>query len=85
MDPWPTVSNEAKDLIRRMLVRNPKKRLTAHEVLCELDSRVLGMSLSRYSSVVACEEAPFCFSDIFGWECPKTIKLAVIFTIISTV
>lgn len=34
-DPWPSISDDAKDLVRRMLVRDPKKRLTAHEVLCE--------------------------------------------------
>ncbi|CAH9063514.1 unnamed protein product [Cuscuta europaea] len=33
-EPWPKISDSAKDLIRRMLVRDPKKRLTAHEVLC---------------------------------------------------
>jgi calcium-dependent protein kinase len=33
-DPWPNVSENAKDLLRRMLVRDPKKRLTAHQVLC---------------------------------------------------
>ncbi|GKC27521.1 calcium-dependent protein kinase 1-like protein, partial [Tanacetum coccineum] len=33
-DPWPSISDGAKDLVRRMLVRDPKKRLTAHEVLC---------------------------------------------------
>ncbi|KAJ4978306.1 hypothetical protein NE237_009086 [Protea cynaroides] len=33
-DPWPSISESAKDLIRRMLVRDPKKRLTAHQVLC---------------------------------------------------
>ncbi|KAL8152386.1 hypothetical protein V2J09_010146 [Rumex salicifolius] len=33
-DPWPNISEGAKDLVRRMLVREPKKRLTAHEVLC---------------------------------------------------
>ncbi|KAK4792255.1 hypothetical protein SAY86_022690 [Trapa natans] len=32
-EPWPTISNGAKDLVRRMLVRDPKRRLTAHEVL----------------------------------------------------
>ncbi|KAJ6303935.1 hypothetical protein OIU77_017753 [Salix suchowensis] len=32
-DPWPNISSSAKDLVRRMLVRDPKKRLTAHEVL----------------------------------------------------
>ncbi|CAL9772940.1 unnamed protein product [Musa acuminata subsp. burmannicoides] len=33
-DPWPSISESAKDLVRRMLVRDPSKRLTAHEVLC---------------------------------------------------
>lgn len=35
-DPWPKISECAKDLVRNMLVRDPKKRLTAHEVLCKL-------------------------------------------------
>ncbi|CAM9001628.1 unnamed protein product [Rhodiola kirilowii] len=33
-EPWPSISDGAKDLVKRMLVRDPKKRLTAHEVLC---------------------------------------------------
>ncbi|XP_042490913.1 calcium-dependent protein kinase 20-like isoform X3 [Macadamia integrifolia] len=33
-DPWPSISDSAKDMVRKMLVRDPKKRLTAHEVLC---------------------------------------------------
>ncbi|CAH2059179.1 unnamed protein product [Thlaspi arvense] len=33
-DPWPQVSESAKDLIRKMLERNPKQRLTAQQVLC---------------------------------------------------
>ncbi|WCJ34139.1 Calcium-dependent protein kinase family protein [Euphorbia peplus] len=32
-DPWPNVSESAKDLVRKMLVRDPTKRLTAHDVL----------------------------------------------------
>ncbi|KAL4378705.1 hypothetical protein GQ457_02G024670 [Hibiscus cannabinus] len=35
IEPWPSISNSAKDLVRRMLVKDPKKRLTAYEVLCE--------------------------------------------------
>ncbi|KAL9233403.1 hypothetical protein vseg_008412 [Gypsophila vaccaria] len=31
--PWPSISNGAKDLITKMLERNPKKRLTAYQVL----------------------------------------------------
>ncbi|CAL8170171.1 unnamed protein product [Prunus armeniaca] len=33
-DPWPSISRSAKDLVKKMLVRNPKKRITAHQVLC---------------------------------------------------
>ncbi|XP_062006217.1 calcium-dependent protein kinase 20-like [Rosa rugosa] len=32
-EPWPSISESAKDLVRRMLMRDPKKRITAHEVL----------------------------------------------------
>lgn len=32
-DPWPIVSDNAKDLVRKMLDPDPKKRLTAQEVL----------------------------------------------------
>ena len=33
-EPWPSISDSAKDLVRRMLERNVSQRLTAHEVLC---------------------------------------------------
>ncbi|KAL1814116.1 hypothetical protein ACET3Z_024181 [Daucus carota] len=42
-EPWPSISDSAKDLIRKMLDRNPKKRLSAHEVLCHpwiVDDRI---------------------------------------------
>ncbi|CAJ2672901.1 unnamed protein product [Trifolium pratense] len=32
-DPWPSVSDSAKDLVMRMLVRDPSKRLSAFDVL----------------------------------------------------
>ncbi|GKV01344.1 hypothetical protein SLEP1_g13901 [Rubroshorea leprosula] len=33
-DPWPKISESAKDLVKKMLVRDPKKRISVHEVLC---------------------------------------------------
>ncbi|XP_021971002.2 calcium-dependent protein kinase 4, partial [Helianthus annuus] len=33
-DPWPFISDSAKDLIRKMLCSRPSDRLTAHEILC---------------------------------------------------
>ncbi|XP_021772196.1 calcium-dependent protein kinase 17-like [Chenopodium quinoa] len=32
-DPWPSISSQAKDLVRRMLNADPKQRLTAYQVL----------------------------------------------------
>lgn len=32
-DPWPTISSSAKDLLSKMLTRDPEKRITAAEVL----------------------------------------------------
>nr|GMD19143.1 calcium-dependent protein kinase 11-like [Ipomoea batatas]GMD59178.1 calcium-dependent protein kinase 11-like [Ipomoea batatas] len=32
-DPWPSISDSGKDLIKKMLHRDPKKRITAHDVL----------------------------------------------------
>ncbi|WOK91738.1 calcium-dependent protein kinase 17 [Canna indica] len=43
-NPWPSISDSAKDLIRRILVRDPKRRLTAHEVLCHPWVRVDGVA-----------------------------------------
>ncbi|KAG5628627.1 hypothetical protein H5410_000344 [Solanum commersonii] len=43
-EPWPSISESAKDLVRKMLVRDPKKRLTAHEVLCHPWVRVGGVA-----------------------------------------
>lgn len=34
-EPWPSISNSAKDLIRKMLTQDPKKRITAAQVLGE--------------------------------------------------
>ncbi|PKA50079.1 Calcium-dependent protein kinase 5 [Apostasia shenzhenica] len=33
-EPWPSISDSAKDLIRNMLYHQPSQRLTAHQVLC---------------------------------------------------
>lgn len=37
-EPWPQVSENAKDLIKRMLEPKPKKRLTAQQVLGTITS-----------------------------------------------
>jgi len=51
-EPWPSISDSAKDLIRKMLDQNPKTRLTAHEVLRKLlkllVEQITLLSLQRY-------------------------------------
>lgn len=37
-DPWPRVSDNAKDLVKKMLDPDPKRRLTAQEVLGSFNS-----------------------------------------------
>ncbi|CAL1370727.1 unnamed protein product [Linum trigynum] len=32
--PWPHISDSAKEIVKKMLVRDPKKRISTHEVLC---------------------------------------------------
>ena len=44
-EPWPSISDSAKDLVRTMLCRDPTKRLSAHEVLCKCTSSLLLMEL----------------------------------------
>jgi calcium-dependent protein kinase len=34
-DPWPQISDSAKDLVKRMLTMDPKRRITAKEILGE--------------------------------------------------
>ncbi|CAA3030638.1 calcium-dependent kinase 1-like [Olea europaea subsp. europaea] len=46
-DPWPSISESAKDLVRRMLVQDPRQRLTAHEVLCHPWVQVDGVAPDR--------------------------------------
>ncbi|KAL5708951.1 non-specific serine/threonine protein kinase [Ranunculus cassubicifolius] len=43
-DPWPRISESAKDLLRKMLAKDPKKRLTAHDVLRHPWVRVDGVA-----------------------------------------
>ncbi|PKI76590.1 hypothetical protein CRG98_003049 [Punica granatum] len=46
-DPWPTISDSAKDLVKKMLVRDPKRRLSAHEVLCHPWIQIDGVAPDR--------------------------------------
>jgi len=60
-DPWPNISESAKDLVRRMLVMNPKKQITAYEVLCKYDNPIFADSitcrLGNASHFLNCKES----------------------------
>lgn len=49
-EPWPRVSDNAKDLVKRMLDPDPKRRLTAQEVLGNILLFLLIMQIG-YSTV----------------------------------
>lgn len=46
-DPWPKVSAEAKDCVKRMLEANPAKRATADEILQHPWMRENGVATDR--------------------------------------
>lgn len=46
-EPWPSISDSAKDLIRKMLDPNVKRRLKAHQVLCHPWIREEGVAPDR--------------------------------------
>jgi serine/threonine protein kinase len=43
--PWPSISSGAKDFIKKLLVKNPRARLTAAQALC------ISLSLSLYKHI----------------------------------
>lgn len=59
--PWPTISNSAKDLVSKMLTQDPKKRITAAEVL--------GMFLLFIVFVCCVRCCSFLFEFMLNW-CP---------------
>lgn len=60
--PWPSISHSAKDLVRRMLTQDPKKRITS--------AQVLGIILPSYSCICDCfrtGEAKYCKAHFSTW------------------
>ena len=55
--PWPSISHSAKDLLKKMLMRDPKNRITAAKALGEC--RIIRQILSRKNFL-----NPFLFH---GW------------------
>lgn len=50
--PWPSISDSAKDLVRKMLTQDPKKRITSLKVLGMIPPKVTSLQPSKtYCSV----------------------------------
>jgi serine/threonine protein kinase len=61
-DPWPAISDSAKDLVRKMLNRDPRKRLTAHEALCKHKYHIAEHHVRAFSS-----DPSLCWQVILGF------------------
>lgn len=46
-EPWPQISESAKSLVRRMLEPDPKKRLTAEQVLGKSFTLLCGLVVTK--------------------------------------
>lgn len=61
-DPWPRVSENAKDLVRKMLNPDPKRRLTAQEVLGTMHTDFTSiLRSSSYSLRIFKQYLKYCF------------------------
>lgn len=58
-EPWPSISDSAKDLVRKMLIRDPTKRFTAHEVLCKFSAFMPSLPLYLRLHMHACAPVRF--------------------------
>lgn len=67
-EPWPSISESAKDLVRRMLVRDPKRRLTAHQVLCECTVHEYPEILCLRASIISCPILNL-FTSVLNGKC----------------
>ncbi|KAI4353960.1 hypothetical protein L6164_002875 [Bauhinia variegata] len=71
-DPWPLISDSAKDPIRKMLCSRPSERLTAHEVLCHpwicqdgvAPDRSLDPAVKQFSAMNKLKKMTLRLSDI---------------------
>lgn len=70
-DPWPLISDSAKDLIRSMLCSRPSERLTAHQVLSMYSNQqflhVSAMYLLSYPAKTFCRAS----LDLWKWSCAR--------------
>ncbi|XP_062085482.1 uncharacterized protein LOC133791576, partial [Humulus lupulus] len=63
-DPWPSISEGAKDLVRKMLIRDPKRRISAHDVLCEFLSLAQHLFALKFSGSFVFKENVLSFLKI---------------------
>jgi len=49
--PWPTISNSAKDFVKKLLVKDPRARLTAAQALCKRFDTILNHFVLIFSDL----------------------------------
>jgi len=75
-EPWPQISDSAKSLVRHMLEPDPKKRLTAEEVL----GKYFMVCEARWECL-DCSKFPctlffcFCLLRVFSFSCGPFVPL----------
>jgi serine/threonine protein kinase len=75
-EPWPSISDSAKDLVRNMLCRDPTKRLSAHEVLCKSTS-LLSLALA-IEYICGSQDIFASYNGIASHICQVTLGLLMI-------
>jgi calcium-dependent protein kinase len=71
-DPWPRISSGAKDLVRKMLSSDPKRRISAYDVLSKIDCKTVFFERLKYilelisgkcAQILLCSDHPWIKED----------------------
>lgn len=74
-DPWPRVSDNAKDLVKKMLDPDPKKRLTAQEVLGNY-SNMISYTIERFIALYDKFLPTLSMQIILGYKMPRRPQMS---------
>lgn len=76
-DPWPKVSDNAKDLVKKMLDPDPRRRLTAQEVLGNVLLHKLNVFHKCWDLFINIKQLTKCchLQIILGYKMPRRLQM----------
>lgn len=74
--PWPSISNSAKDFVKKLLVKDPRARLTAAQALCKSYYSAFEVTIFKR---IAVANGSWRFTEVFLQDlCYQIVKSIVL-------